>query len=94
MNFTNALFARATPGNPIVLGRGFMFASFAPENGSTYTVTNSLPGDIAPATKVSPVLAATLSLPNIQELNPNGYHTHTITCVSGTAIDIMYVTGL
>lgn len=92
-NYTNPLFATATPGNPVTLPAGFQFASFNPETSSTYTITNSEGGNFpVPFKAVSGILSVVTTLPMMPALNPSGWAAVTITCLAGS-VDIFAVTG-
>lgn len=91
-NNVNMKFARAVSGTPLILASGFVFASITPESTSTYSITNSMSGDIPPALKISPSLSGVFSFPDISNYG-KAYHTHTITVLTGTAVDIAFVDG-
>lgn len=81
----NLLFAVASEGSPVTLPAGFMYASFSPAPGVTYTITNSL--------QTNPVSGNIRSAFTMPVIGTDGYAQHIITATGGDVI-VVYVTGI
>lgn len=88
----NLLFLIATPGTPAVIPGNFQFASINPATDASYTITNSLDGNISGVgLTVSSAIEIPFTFPDPP--NQDGWGEHTITATGGDVL-IAYSNGI
>lgn len=88
----NLLFKTVAPGTPFTLPLGFLFASFYPASGASYTITNSLEHAITNEYDiVSGAIDTAFTVPTSPSLD--GWAEHTITATDGN-ITVVFATGI
>lgn len=87
----NLLILIAEPGTPVVIPAGFLWASINPAEDVTYTITNSLSGEMAGVSEiVTPAISIPFTFPSPPSLE--GFKAHTVTVTGGNAT-IVYTNG-
>lgn len=87
----NMLFLNVPSGESKTIPAGFLFASISPASGATYTITNSLDGEITNVSlKTSPSIGTVFTFPSPP--STEGWTAHII-AASGGAVTIAYASG-
>lgn len=87
MAFLNSFFIKITAGNSAEIPQGFMMASILPDSNASYTITNSIGGDLGPnALATSTPISGIYTFPLANPFNQNGYDTHTVTAIGGDVL--------
>jgi hypothetical protein len=87
----NLLMWNIAAGETFTIPEGFLFASIYPSSGATYTITNSLNGEITNVSlKISPAINTVFTFPNAPSLS--GWTNHVISASSGSVL-VVYANG-
>ena len=92
MAVDNLLFLVITAGSSVEIQAGFNFLSIRPRSGATYTITNSLAGDLPSnqGNRVSGSYSVDFTFPDPP--SPDGWASHIITA-SGGSVDVTFSNG-